>query len=218
MATRANMDGTRVFPGVARLARETGWSERTVSTGLRRLEASGFVVKVRKGNSRAGKADEYQLVMPTESPAPDDKCYLQPATPSPEGQRDHRQVTPPSPEREGTPPEQDQIISTKTEPDQSNLAAAKEMSEEEISRIAPSFWDDDEIANGSATWPSTTPATEVPPTTPQLLPVDPEQNRAQRDHHNQMLREEQYTGDDDPSLPDLPATPVSQRHSRYSNR
>lgn len=64
LATYANADGTKVYPGVARLAKGAGVSDRTVDRALARLRAEGYVIKVREGNSRAGKADEYRLALP----------------------------------------------------------------------------------------------------------------------------------------------------------
>jgi DNA-binding transcriptional ArsR family regulator len=64
MATYANPDGTRIFPGEQRLADDIGVSRSTVTRALARLRSEGWVEKVREGNSRSGKADEYRLRLP----------------------------------------------------------------------------------------------------------------------------------------------------------
>lgn len=45
IAAAANPDGTNAFPGIGTLARETGWSERQVSTGIDWLVKRGILLK-----------------------------------------------------------------------------------------------------------------------------------------------------------------------------
>jgi DNA-binding transcriptional ArsR family regulator len=62
MASRANPDGTRVFPGVARLAVECEADYSTVRRALARLRGAGLIEVVRRGARRSGKSDEYRLI------------------------------------------------------------------------------------------------------------------------------------------------------------
>lgn len=66
MATYADFDGTRVFPGVERLALVMGVSEKTVKRALSDLRGLGMVERVKQGNRHAGKADEYRLTTPVD--------------------------------------------------------------------------------------------------------------------------------------------------------
>lgn len=72
LADHAGDDGTKIFPSVASMAAKTRQSERTVQYQLRRMEASGWLVKVakatggrRRGNFKhdgfAGYATEYRI-------------------------------------------------------------------------------------------------------------------------------------------------------------
>ncbi|WP_047890194.1 hypothetical protein [Rhodococcus sp. ARP2] len=64
LATYADMDGTRVRPGVDRLIRVTGTSLATVKRTLSWLREHGLIERVKQGNRWAGHADEYQLSIP----------------------------------------------------------------------------------------------------------------------------------------------------------
>lgn len=59
LATYADPDGSRVFPGVARLSHECELSYTSVKTALRTLRNYGLIVKVGK----KGDADLYQLIL-----------------------------------------------------------------------------------------------------------------------------------------------------------
>jgi DNA-binding transcriptional ArsR family regulator len=69
LATYANADGSRAFPGIKRLAGGIGASERTVERSLRKLTELGYLHKDREGNRRRGLADEYRLTLPGAPPA-----------------------------------------------------------------------------------------------------------------------------------------------------
>jgi hypothetical protein len=62
LATYADNDGTRVFPGVARLAVDCELTYNVVQGALAKLRAAGLIVVVRRG-SRRGHADEYRLIL-----------------------------------------------------------------------------------------------------------------------------------------------------------
>lgn len=70
MASYANPDGSRVFPGIARLAYVCELHYETVKKALRKLRALGLIRKV----GRKGDADEYRLVcvedLPRQLPVP----------------------------------------------------------------------------------------------------------------------------------------------------
>ncbi|MFI9507548.1 hypothetical protein [Nocardia sp. NPDC052566] len=65
LATYAERDGTRVRPGVERLALVTCMSEPTVKRALSALRALGLIERTRRGNRHAGLADEYRLTVPS---------------------------------------------------------------------------------------------------------------------------------------------------------
>lgn len=65
MATYADPDGSRVHPGVERLARVMGVSEPTVKRSLAVLRSYGLIVLVKQGNRWANQADDYQLAVPS---------------------------------------------------------------------------------------------------------------------------------------------------------
>nr|WP_271189789.1 helix-turn-helix domain-containing protein [Dactylosporangium matsuzakiense] len=67
MATYADSDGTRVFPGVARLAVDCELTYNVVQTSLRKLRAAGLIEVVRQA-SRRGYADEYRLILADDLP------------------------------------------------------------------------------------------------------------------------------------------------------
>ncbi|GAA4259780.1 helix-turn-helix domain-containing protein [Dactylosporangium darangshiense] len=62
MATYADNDGSRVFPGISRLAVDCELTYNVVQSALRTLRAAGLIEVVRKA-SRRGQADEYRLIL-----------------------------------------------------------------------------------------------------------------------------------------------------------
>lgn len=64
LATYADIDGTRIRPGVERLVRVTGTSLATVKRALSWLREHGLIDRVKQGNRWAKQADEYQLSIP----------------------------------------------------------------------------------------------------------------------------------------------------------
>ncbi len=63
-----NDKGGSAFPGGTRLARDTGYSIRTIRKALGELVAAGWLVEVSRGGSPAGgerKATEYRATVPT---------------------------------------------------------------------------------------------------------------------------------------------------------
>lgn len=67
-AQYANRDGTRVYPGVARLAAVTCLSERSVRDALELLRQLGLLTRTRKGSSLGRRAltDEHKLTRPVD--------------------------------------------------------------------------------------------------------------------------------------------------------
>jgi DNA-binding transcriptional ArsR family regulator len=65
-ASYANADGTSIYPGTAKLAAVTGYTEKTVRVALKALRDVGLVQRVREGRraGRAALADEYRLTRP----------------------------------------------------------------------------------------------------------------------------------------------------------
>lgn len=57
-------DGTSCHPSNERLARETGYSERTVRNAWAVLRGLRMAVRVGRGSPQTRKADEYELVIP----------------------------------------------------------------------------------------------------------------------------------------------------------
>lgn len=68
MATYAHRDGTRVFPGVNRLAKTTGLSERTVRTALCNLRDVGLIERTAEGGRRGVQVftDVHRLSIPAD--------------------------------------------------------------------------------------------------------------------------------------------------------
>lgn len=68
MATYAARDGSRIFPGVARLAATTALSERTVRTALGNLRDVGLIERVYPGGRRGvmAYADVHRLAIPAD--------------------------------------------------------------------------------------------------------------------------------------------------------
>src|ERR1051326_2391165 len=62
LATYADADGTRVFPGVARVAVDCELSYNVVKASLGDLRTAGLIALVRRAG-RAGQADEYRLTI-----------------------------------------------------------------------------------------------------------------------------------------------------------
>lgn len=63
IASYARGDGTRIFPGVARLAVQCEIDYRTAQRALAKLRKAGLVEVTRRGARRAGKSDEYRLII-----------------------------------------------------------------------------------------------------------------------------------------------------------
>lgn len=64
LATYADPDGSRVRPGVKRLARVMSLTERTVVRSLNPLRELGLLERTKKGNRYAEESDEYRLTVP----------------------------------------------------------------------------------------------------------------------------------------------------------
>lgn len=65
MATYADQDGSRIRPGVERLALVMCVSEKTVKRAFAELRALGLVERTKQGNRHRGLADEYRLTVPS---------------------------------------------------------------------------------------------------------------------------------------------------------
>lgn len=65
MAVYADASGGSIYPGNVALAKGTGHNEKTVRRALAELRETGFVQLERRGNRRAGRADEWRLTLPT---------------------------------------------------------------------------------------------------------------------------------------------------------
>lgn len=65
LAHYADGDGTRIFPGVARLSIECELTYNVVQQVLQRLRRAGLIEVVRRGTTR-GRADEYRLIISPE--------------------------------------------------------------------------------------------------------------------------------------------------------
>ena len=63
LATYADKDGRRIFPGVARLAVQSGVSYSTVRAAIAVLRRAGLIELVRRGARKAHRADEYRLIL-----------------------------------------------------------------------------------------------------------------------------------------------------------
>lgn len=66
MATYGNLDGTKVMPGVPRLARVMGVSEPTVKRGMKWLRETGFILRTKQGNRWEKMSDQYRLTIPVD--------------------------------------------------------------------------------------------------------------------------------------------------------
>ncbi|UKJ63503.1 helix-turn-helix domain-containing protein [Cellulosimicrobium cellulans] len=67
MATYASKDGTRVRPGVEVLAASSSLTRSSVQRHLAVLRSLGYVDRVRAGDRRRGRADEYRLTLSHEA-------------------------------------------------------------------------------------------------------------------------------------------------------
>jgi Helix-turn-helix domain len=63
LASYANPDGTRIYPGVARLAIQSGHGYRTVQRELARLRAMGLIERMPRIGVRRGWSAPYRLVL-----------------------------------------------------------------------------------------------------------------------------------------------------------
>lgn len=68
LATYANADGTKVQPGVKRLAIVMQVSRKTVIRGFGDLRELGLVERVKQGNRHAQENDSYRLTAPWDLP------------------------------------------------------------------------------------------------------------------------------------------------------
>jgi hypothetical protein len=67
LSTWANGDGTNVFPGTERIAKDCGCNVATVYRALEILRNAGWIERVRQGNKRNKQADVYHLSMPEQA-------------------------------------------------------------------------------------------------------------------------------------------------------
>lgn len=66
MASYADGDGTRIRPGVERLARVLCASDKTVRRHVKTLCDLGFLERTKHGNRHSGEVNEYRLTMPAD--------------------------------------------------------------------------------------------------------------------------------------------------------
>jgi hypothetical protein len=120
MATYAARDGSRIFPGVARLAAVTELSERTVRTALGNLRDVGLIERVYPGGRRGTQAfaDVHRLAIPADlmdrvemlDPDEDRLPNRQPLPPGkPRKRRPNRQITASQPATVSSQPATDDI-------------------------------------------------------------------------------------------------------------
>lgn len=118
MATYAARDGSRIFPGVARLAAVTCLSERTVRTALGNLRDAGLIERVYPGGRRGQMAfaDVHRLAVPADlaervellNPDEDAMPKRQPLPPGkPSKQASNRQMSAPQPATDDAQPATD---------------------------------------------------------------------------------------------------------------
>lgn len=62
--TYGDLDGSRIFPGVERLAVVMNVGTASVKRHLRVLRETGLIEKVKQGNRHNGDADEYRITLP----------------------------------------------------------------------------------------------------------------------------------------------------------
>lgn len=63
LASYAKSDGTKIYPGVARIAVQCEIGYSTARKALEQLRAAKLVEVVKAGNRRTGTADEYRLIL-----------------------------------------------------------------------------------------------------------------------------------------------------------
>lgn len=63
LATYADPAGTRIYPGIARLAIQSGHGYRTVQRELARLRAMGLIERLPRAGARRGWSDGYRLIL-----------------------------------------------------------------------------------------------------------------------------------------------------------
>lgn len=63
IVTYADGNGTRIFPGVARVCVDSEWSYEVVSRTFKVLREAGLIERVAQGSRRHRKADEYRLIL-----------------------------------------------------------------------------------------------------------------------------------------------------------
>lgn len=68
LATYADHDGTRIRPGVDRLAIVMQVSKKTVTLAFADLRELGLVERTRQGNRHARHSDTYRLTVPVDMP------------------------------------------------------------------------------------------------------------------------------------------------------
>ncbi|MFI7527528.1 hypothetical protein [Nocardia salmonicida] len=64
--TYGDLDGSRVFPGVEKLALVMCVGTASVKRHLRYLRAVGLIERVKQGNRHAGDSDEYRITLPSD--------------------------------------------------------------------------------------------------------------------------------------------------------
>ncbi|MFE2995040.1 hypothetical protein ACFXG4_08515 [Nocardia sp. NPDC059246] len=64
LATYADLDGSRVSPGVRRLAAVMDVTERTAVRSINGLQQLGLIRRITTGQERASQPEEYQLTFP----------------------------------------------------------------------------------------------------------------------------------------------------------
>ncbi|MGY4103454.1 hypothetical protein ACW2Q0_28405 [Nocardia sp. R16R-3T] len=63
--TYGDLDGSRVFPGVKKLARVMCVGEASVKRHMRVLREVGLIERVKQGNRHAEESDEYRITLPS---------------------------------------------------------------------------------------------------------------------------------------------------------
>lgn len=154
MSTYMSAQGTKAFPGQARLARDTGLSDRSVRRRLRELVEDGWLEVVRRGvglgRGGAGRASEYRarIAQPDTSgrknapqPAPDVRLQalgngVQPDT----SDRATGHQWPAQPDTSGHPPTHDQPMTIS-----SREASKRRLVSRALSHFGPRGWSEDDV-------------------------------------------------------------------------
>jgi len=63
LATYASPDGSNIYPGVARLAIQSGYAYKTVQVELQRLRAVGLIQAMPRRGMRRGWSTRYRLIL-----------------------------------------------------------------------------------------------------------------------------------------------------------